>query len=577
MAVIKIEKEITKRFVFSVAKVRDYLRQPLLLILSIATATAFISGCASTNAKVDKSTGMGIPREVQIPKEASKVEALPPSEPVKTPDYVTVVDEMSPLKSRIVDIAARNTPLRDVLFIISEAINVNLAIEKDVDPDVPVTVTLRRVTAEDALNTIFTTLDYFYTVKNNMLIVKATETKTFELGHPAFTQTYSTDLGGDMLGASSFGTATGNTGSTGSTGSSGGTSNIKGSITQKSESDKTAYNFWEVIEKSIEKMLASQDRKTGNPTSIAQPQVPGGVATPSVSQMTAPVNQGLAINRMTGTIIVTATRKNMEKVEQYLDVIKKVINRQVLIEAKIIEVKLSDGLNLGIDWTFLATLNQRQAISLGTQNFASAAVSASSPAFVATATGGDFSSLLKALQTQGETRILSNPRLNIMNGQTSILGVGQSQSYISRVQSTTTSAAITPLTTYTVETSSTVSGLMLGLIPFISEKGEISLTITPIISSLRELTPKTIGGGASGSVEMMLPTVDVREMSTTVKVLNGQLIVIGGLIAKTESLQDSQIPFLGSIPVLGYLFKSRVKKVENTELVVIIQPLIVSR
>lgn len=570
MAVIKIGEKITNRVGFSFVKGRICLQQPLFFALSILLMTSVFSGCASTNAKIDKSTGMGIPREIQIPKEAARPDVLPPNEPVTTPDFVSARDDMSPLKSKIVDIAARNTPLRDVLYIISEAINVNLVMERDVDPEVPVTVTLRRVTAEDALNTIFTSVDYFYSVKNNMLIIKATDTKTFELGHPAFTQTYTTDLGGDMLGASAFGS--------GSTGSSGGSSNLKGSITQKSESDRTAYNFWEVIEKSIEKILSLQDKRAGAAPGVAVPLPPGTVgAAAIVPPVVAPLQQGLAVNRMTGTIIVTATKKNLEKIEQYLDVIKKVINRQVLIEAKIIEVKLSDGLNLGIDWTFLSTLNGRQTLSLGTENFALPAVSASSSAFVATATGGDFTSLLKALQTQGETRVLSNPRLSIMNGQTSILGVGQSQSYISRVQSTVSSTTVNALTTYTVDTSSTVSGVMLGLIPFISERGEISLTITPIISSLKELTPKTIGGGVSGSVEMMLPTVDVREMSTTVKVLNGQMIVIGGLIAKTESLQDSQVPFFGSIPVLGYLFKSRIKKVENTELVVIIQPFIVSR
>jgi MSHA biogenesis protein MshL len=460
-----------------------------------------------------------------------------------TPDYVPAQEDISPLKTRIVDLAARNTPLRDVLFIVAEATGLNLVMDRNVSPEIPVTLNLKNVTAEDALNRIFTSVDYFYVIKDNMLLIKATETKTFELGHPAVVQTYSTDMGGDILGAAMSGGA----------GGAAGGSHLKGAISQKTESDKSAFNFWETIEKSIEKILG-----------------PAGDASASVQQ-------SFSVNRLMGTIVVTATRKNLEKVENYIETIKKVMNRQVLVEAKVIEVALSDSLQFGIDWNSLLTFND-----IRTANFAGiAAPTASSPVFIAGTTAADFSALLKAIQVQGETRILSNPRLNIMNGQTAILGVGRNTSYISKMETTQQNVAGTaPTITFTVDTGSVLSGIMIGIVPYISESGEISLSITPIISDLVKLDSQSFGETDTAGNRpylIQLPQIDLRQMSTTVKVRSGQTVIIGGLISKREGVADSQVPAIGDIPILGYFFKSRDKSVKKTELVLLIQPIIISR
>ncbi|MFN3479873.1 MAG: hypothetical protein ACK415_05760, partial [Thermodesulfovibrionales bacterium] len=101
------------------------------------------------------------------------------------PEFVPVSEELSPLKTRIVSVSARATPLRDVLHVIAESVGLNLVMEKGVNPEIPITLTLRNINAEDALNTILTSVDYFYSIKDNMLIVKAMDTKIFELGQPS--------------------------------------------------------------------------------------------------------------------------------------------------------------------------------------------------------------------------------------------------------------------------------------------------------------------------------------------------------------------------------------------------------
>lgn len=507
---------------------------PKVLILAILSALMW--SCAYKNNLLE------IKKEIQIPQAALEpVKAAPV--PVKTPDFVPVREELSPLRTKIVDVAARNTPLRDVLYVITEATGLNLVMDKDVNSEIPITLNLKNVTAEDALNKIFASVDYFHAVRENVLYVKATETRIFELGHPPVVQSYSTDLGGDILGAAV-------------NGKSGGDSSLKGSIVQKTESDKNAYNFWDVIEKSLEKITGTAEGATAG--------------------------QFFSVNRMTGTIFVTGTRKALDKVETYVRTLKQVLGRQVLIEAKVVEVTLSDGLQFGIDWNSVLNGDNRRT-AFTTSNFASvASPTVSSPVFVASSVASDLTAILRAIQTQGEIRLLSNPRVNITNGQTAILGVGTNTAYISKVETTQTAATGSlSAVTFTVETGSILSGIMIGIVPYVSESGEISMSVTPIVSDLVKLESQTLGGnnnsGNSPSFIIQLPQIDLRQMTTTVKVQSGQTVVIGGLIQKREVLQDSQVPVLGDIPLLGYLFKSRNKAVRNFELIVLLKPVLVSK
>lgn len=484
-------------------------------------------------------------------KEAAFKENAPEikEQPKKTLDFVPVSEELSPLKTRVVSVSARGTPLRDVLYVISESIGLNLVMEKGVDPDIPITLTLKNVRAEDALNTVFSSVDYFYSIKENVLIVKAMDTKFFEFAQPSVIQDYAVDVGGDILGGATTGGGTG-------------TTSIKGNVTQKIHADKEAFKLWDTIEKAITIMLGATGGDARSPATAAA----GGV-----TQMKA----NFSINRMTGTIAVTATKKDIERVENYLRELNKILNRQVIIEARIVEVQLSEGLKYGIDWTAL-DINNLGQVTFGTSKFSN--VVGDLPHFQVGVARWDFSGLLKALQTQGEVRVLSNPRVNIMNGQTALLSAGRNVSFISRVETTTTAAATgtVPTTTFTVQTSSVLSGIIIGLVPKINENGEISLTVTPIVSDLVSLVDRTIGKVGENTIQISLPTIDLRELSTTVKLRDNQMVIIGGLIQNRDKLQDSQVPFIGNVPLLGHLFKSRDNVNEKTELVIMLKPKIVT-
>lgn len=504
-------------------------------VFSAMALTMVLTSCAGAPAVREQSP------EDRYNEEAMKAEASASSvqeEKTGRAEFAPASEDLSPLKTRTISVSARKAPLRDILYTIADSAFLNVVMEKGVDPETPVSITLKNMRVGEVLETVLSSVDYFYTVDENILTVKLMDTRVYEFGRPSVIQDYSVTVGGDMLG----GAKTSNSG-------------VTGNITQKVESDKESFKFWESVEKSVAGLLSIR------PNALA-----GVGASPSFS-----------INRMTGTIVVTAGKKDLTRVEGYLMILKKILRRQVLVEARIVEVQLTDGLKYGIDWSFLGKgWNAVGKASGGTTGFTDPL--AGLPNFNVTLAASDFTSLLKALKQQGEINVLSNPRVSIMNGQTAFLSVGRKVDFISKVETTSTgSTTSVPTVTFTVETSSVLSGIVFGIVPYISgsEEKNISMTISPIVTDLVKLDNKVVGTTGSNAVELSLPTVDLRELSTTVRVANGQMVIIGGLIQKKDKVEENKIPLLADIPLIGFLFKNLDKTSERTELIIMLRPLIV--
>jgi len=551
--------------------------------LAWLAALASLAAC-SAHTQAIRSDKPLVKREM-VRSDGWKADAPAPSPAPSKPDFVSVSEDIVPLKTKMVNIVVRNSSLGDVLHVVAEASGLNLLIDRDVPLDQPVTLSLRNVSAEDALKSIFSSVDCFYTVTNNLLKVESVGTKVFELGHPALVNTYSIDVGGDILGGAMNVTAAGASG--------GGSSNIKGNIQSGSKADAKAYDFWDSMEKNMDNIMGKKElpgMKSGRAGDTGSPQnkSPNQPSTPASTWVTQTVEnqplQSITINRLTGTIMVTATRKNMEKVEQYIENVRKVLNRQVMIEARIIEVQLTNALQFGIDWSFLdnvkhlGTLNSGfGALNMATTTFNDATNTAATKGqqFQFGVSRANFQALLTALNTQGDVKTLSNPKINVMNGHASILTVGTNTSFLSKVTSTTTSVGTTPSISFDVQTNSVLSGLMVGIVPYISETGEITLNVTPITSNLVTLTPATIGAGGNQTT-ISIPTVDLREMTTTVKMRDGQMVIIGGLISRQTTSNEEKVPFIGDIPFFGKLFTRLDNKESRSELVLLLRPQIVN-
>lgn len=179
--------------------------------------------------------------------------------------------------------------------------------------------------------------------------------------------------------------------------------------------------------------------------------------------------------------------------------------------------------------------------------------------------------LIKALKKFGDVKILSNPRVSIMNGQPALLTVGRNFSIISKVETKTETSGNIPVINYTVETSNILSGLMIGLVPYIDDDGEISLTITPLVSNILDIAERTFGTFGN-QVVLQLPVIDVRQLSTTIRVRDGESIVLGGLIKRESSVKESKTPLLGDLPFVGWLFKQKEDEKVSSELVIILYP-----
>ena len=585
---------------------------------ALLVTLALLAGCASSSVKQAASPRSALDTSLSAPagkhdpfvqQNIKELQGQQPLPPIKTPDYQPVSDDVSPAKTRLVNIQARNSALGDILHVIADAAGLNLIINDGVHQDRPVTLTLKRVTADDALATLLNSADYYYTIKDNTITVDATGTKSFELGHPAMVQGFNVEVGGDILGSGA---------ALSSGGGGGGSSNIKGTISQTTKNDTKAFDFWESLESSLQLMIGNKDSEKkskdfleGYRNPIKQEKLKSDIktqesiaqsidklATSITSQNTSnrqiqnsneteisakqdqPI-QHITVNRLTGTIMVTATRKNLQRIETYLDLLRKTLNRQVLVEARIIEVKLNDSLKFGIDWDFLGDIRWFNTAGAPLGGFGN--VNTSLDASLKNGTfrlgykGGNTNTLLTALKTQGEVKTLSNPRINVMNGQTALLTVGRNTNYIAKVTTTTTtSAGSAPTISYSVETGNVLSGIMLGLAPFINNRGEISMTISPIISDLVKLEDKNIGTNPDNQITISIPTVDLRELSTTIKVRNGEMIVIGGLISNKQDHKDEKVPVLGEIPWLGGLFTRKDNSDTRTELVVVLQPYLIN-
>ncbi|MFQ5353658.1 MAG: hypothetical protein ACE5DR_01810 [Thermodesulfobacteriota bacterium] len=513
------------------------MRQVLRIIAFAALSTAGISCAAAAPVQVGET-----PERPVAGQSAAALNETPRSlAPLpRRHDFVPASEDLSPLKTKIISLSLRNNPMKEAVYAIAEATGLNVVMNSGVNPEVPITISLAAVTAEEALSAILSSINYFYTLKGNILIISALDTRVFEMGRPSVIQEYAVNVGGDILGAAR---------------DSG--SGVTGEVSQKMSSDNLSFKFWDTLEKSLQGILGLGSGVSGS----------------------TEAGDTLTVDRMTGTIMVTSTRNNLIKVERFLRRVREVLNRQVVIEARIVEVKLTGGLKYGIDWSFLGGGIQGVGVlGGGTAKFTDILSNAAN--FNFTVDGGDFNSVLKALKEQGELNILSNPRVNIMNGQTAVLSVGRKVDFVSRVETTTqdTTAGSTPIITFTVETGSILSGLMFGIVPYVEDNGrEVTLSITPVISDLVKLEDKKVGDVGSNSIEISLPTVDLRELSTTVKVGNGDMVIIGGLMESERSIDDKAVPILSEIPLVGPLFTSRDKKHSKTELVIMLRPVVMEQ
>lgn len=515
--------------------------------------------------------------------------------PFRTPDVATTVRaQLPPAAAAPVAVPARVTealaepvappvpvvaePRLDLLVNNAQAREVFLAIVADtrysmlMHPDVTGTlsVTLRGVTVTEALEAIRDVYGYDFKIEGRRITVFAPslQTRIFTVNYPNARRQGSSDLRVASGGATAQGTGSSSGG--GASGTGGSTASGAGSTVQMENSrvsTSSATNLWTELTDSVRALVGSG---TGRSV-IASPQA--------------------------GIMAVRAMPEELREVEKFLKAAQIAVERQVMLEAKIVEVELSDGYQSGINWAALATAGSSSlgvgvlGSGIATNNPLAQSGVVVSPGAVPTpsvqAGGGlfglalstsRFAAVLGFLETQGDVQTLSSPRIATVNNQKAVLKVGNDDYFVTNVSGGSTTAATAGTTASTTLPTLTLtpffSGIALDVTPQIDEGNHVMLHVHPSVTTVTERT-KQIDLGSIGNYRLPLASSSVNESDTMVRVQDGSIVAIGGLMQVQSTRGASGVPGSTASSFLSALLGNRASSARKKELVVLIKPTII--
>ncbi|HVN71952.1 MAG TPA: pilus (MSHA type) biogenesis protein MshL [Desulfomonilia bacterium] len=526
---------------------------------------AFLFGC--TTVKLMKQEDFSIEKEKAG---ATPIEQTKPAQPPAT----AKMEPVSPLKGKTITLTANNTAFTDIFAAIADRAGLDLVIDSrlvagtdslqpentpgDAGKDKqtskgpiilpPVSIAFNKAPLQEALENVSSALHIFYQVNGHTLFVKGTESRTYHLNFLSSQKETTMSVGGDVISSSSSGTSSSSSGSSsggissGSTGTSG-SNPLTGQFSIKDTIPATNSDICTQIEDQVKSSLTRDGT--------------------------------YSINRAMGFLEVNDRRDAIERIDAYIKNIKTFYNSQVLLTAKIIEVTLKDSSQYGIDWTS-THLSFNDIVFNPIQQSLAPSTTNLTPAFEIQAHSPEhgFDAAMNALEQYGDIKVLSNPRVRVTNGQPAMISVGTNTSFIQEIELTTTSTqGGTTITQPNVTIGSIFDGIMMGVVANIDlDNDSVNLTITPIKSRLEKLDERSISGNT-----YTLPTVGLEEASTQIRIKNGNIIALGGLISKNITQQNKSIPILGDIPFIGYIFSQQTKSVETDELVILLEPVILAQ
>ncbi len=408
---------------------------------------------------------------------------------------------------------AQDLPLIDALALFARGNQLNIVAGPEIIGTV--TVDFHDLPLERAMSALLEAHGYYWEEEDGLIRVKQFKTALFNVDYIRLVR------GGTGQNQAKM--------SSGS--SSGGGSQETGQITVNQQDE---IKFWEELERQIQTLMSQDGR--------------------------------MVANRLSGTIHVTDWYQRVHEIEEFLDKVHQALYRQVEIEARIYEVNLNDNYSLGINWNEIKFDGDTGAFSLS--NIIGAPFGGLIPK-VATTTvsfsSGDFAGILEALREQGELQVISQPRVVTLNNQPALIKVATDQPFFTQ---TITQGTAGTGNIVTEEANSVTVGLVLSVTPQISEDGWIMLDVTPIISRLRDIALSPLETSNA-------PILDIKQSSGVVRLKDGEMVIIGGLIQEEESETERSVPLLGDIPLLGRLFKGTYTVKTKSELVIFLSPKIV--
>jgi MSHA biogenesis protein MshL len=485
--------------------------------------------------------------------------------------------EARPLEPRF-DLNVSNAPAAQVFMAIVSGTRYSMIVHPDVRE--AISVNLKDVTVPEALDTLRDLYGYEYRVQGNRITILPVtlQTRVFQVNYLQAIRSGRTDVRVSSGSITDAPTAGGAAAAPTGGGAPGQRLTESTRITTTSDS-----NFWGDIVKSIQAIVGSA----------------GG--------------RNVIVNTQSGVIVVQALPAELRSVENFLKTMQLIVERQVVLEAKIIDVTLREGFEAGINWAAFRDGSTRAAGGVvrpnttigpnppgaplatptavlpdGTIDTQSAFTATLGAAAASLATGltapgavfglalqtADFAALLTFLETQGSVNVLSSPRVATINNQKAVLKVGQDDFFVTNISTTSTTSGAGTVTTPTITVQPFFSGIALDVTPQIDHNNSIILHVHPQVSRVIEAR-KTVDLGTLGAFTLPLASSSVNETDTIVRVQDGNIVAIGGLMRQETLSVDSQVPGLGDIPGLGVLFQQRNRRATKSEIVILLKPTIV--
>ena len=475
------------------------------------------------------------------------------------------------------DLSVTNAPAAQVFMQLGSGTPYNMLVSPEVSGNM--TITLKDTTVLEALESMRELFGYDYRVAGNRVFIQpnTVQTRLFKINYLPGRREGTSEIrvtSSSISQGGAPGSSGGSTGGTfgGNTGSANAGANSVNSGAAGARSDDTAHvrttsdaDFWREMKASLVSLVGSADQRS------------------------------VVLNPAAGVIVVRATPNELRHVDAYLKAMQLSIERQVMLEAKIVSVELSQGSQAGVNWGAFGNLGNNKVsfgsaapgavlgpkgtpISDGVNTITAGAGLAASTlgtgfyglAFQAS----NFAAMLNFLETQGNVQVLSSPRIATLNNQKAVLKVGSDELFVTGVSTTTTTSTAGAISTPSLNLQPFFSGVALDVTPQIDDAGNVMLHVHPSVSSVTEKT-KNIDLGTLGSFRLPLALSTVSETDSIVRVRNGQIVAIGGLM--TQELRDdrSGLPGISELPVVGGLFRQKSGLLTKRELVILIKPSVI--
>jgi general secretion pathway protein D len=471
-----------------------------------------------------------------IPDPVTNGAPLPaPSEPEEAERYTVVVNQV---------------PVRELLFALARDADLEIDIAGEIEGNV--TLNAMDETLPRLLERISWQAAIRYELEEDYLRIAADD--PYLVSYPVDYVNLSRNASSTVETATQI-TSTGfgeDGGGGGSGGGSSGTNNSSTSLENQSDN-----RFWETLERNLAGMLNVEVADSGDQ--------PGG-------------GRYLMINREAVYITVRATQKQHEQVQLYIDKVMESARRQVLIEATVVEVELSDQYQAGVDWSYISSSVGgldllEQSLTAGSLGSAPNALAT----FVDTDLGGgELQATVRALETFGDVSVMSSPKIMALNNQLAILKVVDNRVYFTIDVEQTLDEGVTN-TVFDSQINTVPVGLVMTVTPYIGADDEVLLNTRPTVSRVLGFVEDPNPSLADAGVTNEVPEIQVREMESLLRVNSGQVAVIGGLMQDSIDQSERSVPLVGNLPLIGNFFSYRDDRVEKTELIIFLRPTVIDQ